>query len=63
MCRPLVSDVLPVNEFKTPQAIEALQLEMMVMSGPHYPEVCFTFGQEIFETRKAPHHSLLHIED
>lgn len=43
--------------------VEALQLEMMVMSSPRCPEVGFTSDQEIVETCKAPHHSLLHIED
>ena len=32
------------------------------MLGPCYPEVGFTSGQEIVETLKAPHHSLLCIE-
>jgi len=36
---------------------------MMVMSGPRCPEVGFTSDPEIFETHKAPHHSLLSIED
>jgi len=43
--------------------VEALQPELMVMSNPHCPKVGFTFGQEIFETLKAPHHSMLCIED
>lgn len=33
------------------------------MSGPRYHEVGFTSSQEIVETLKAPHHSLLYIED
>jgi len=33
------------------------------MLGPRCPEVGFTSGQEIVETLKAPHHSLLCIED
>ena len=33
------------------------------MSSPCCPEVGFTFDKKIFETRKAPHHSLLCIKD
>lgn len=58
-----VYDELSVNEVKIPQTIEKIQPELIVMSGPHCPEVCFTFSQEIVETLKAPHHSLLCIED
>lgn len=35
----------------------------MVISGPRFPKVGFTSDKEIFETHKAPHTSLLHIED
>ena len=41
----------------------ALQPALMVMSGPHCPEVCFTSDQKIVETPKAPHHSSVYIED
>ena len=63
MSRPLVFDDVPVDEVETPQAIEALHPEMMVMTGPRCPEVGFTFDWEIVETHKAPHHSLHHTED
>ena len=59
----MVCDDLPVNEVETPQTVEALQLELMVMSGPCFPEVDLTSSQEIVETLKVPHHSLRCIED
>jgi len=60
--KTLVYDDLSVHEVKTPNNVEALQLELMVMSGPRCPEVGFTYGQEIIETLEAPHHSLLCIK-
>lgn len=44
LSKALVYDDLSVNEVKTPQTIEALQPELMVMLGPHCPEVGFTSG-------------------
>ena len=61
--KPLVSDDLSINEVETPQAIEAPQPKLMVMVGAHYHKVSSTSNQKIFETPKAPHHSLLHVED
>ena len=62
MSRPLVPNDIPINEVKTPQAVEALHPELMVMLGPCCPEVGFTYGQEIVETLKASHHSQLCFE-
>lgn len=56
-------DDLSINKVKTPEIVEALQLELMVMSGPHLPELGFTSNQEIIETLNTPHHSLICIED
>ena len=61
--KPLVSDNLSIDEVKTPQVVEALQPKMIDMPSPHYPEVSSTSNQKNFETPKAPHHFLLHIED
>lgn len=47
----------------TPQALEALQLDLMVMSGSHCLEVSSTTDQKSIETPQAPHHSLVHIEN
>jgi len=33
------------------------------MSGPHYPDVGFTFDQEIVQSPDTPHHSSICIED
>ena len=59
LSKTLVHNDLFVNEVETPQTVKELQPELMVMSGPCYSEVGFTSGQDIFETFKAPHHSLL----
>lgn len=61
--KSLFYDNLFVDEVETPKTIEALQPELMVMSGPRYPGGGFTSDQEIFETRKVLHQSLLCIED
>jgi len=63
LSKTLVYDDLSFNEVETLQNVEAIQSELMVMSGPCYPEVGFTSSQEIVETLKDPHHSLLCIED
>jgi len=63
LSKPLIFDDLPVEEVETPQVVEALQPEMMVMSSPCYLEVDSTLDQKYFETPKAPHHSLVDIED
>lgn len=59
----MVYDDLSIDKVKALQTIMELQLELMVMSVPHCPEVGFAPHQEIFETCKAPHHSLLCIQD
>lgn len=41
MSKTLIYDDISVNQVETSQAIEALQPELMVMSGPLYPEVGF----------------------
>lgn len=63
LSKTLVYDDLSVDEVETPQIVEALQPKLMVMSSPLFPEVGFTSDQEIAETCKAPHHSLLCIQD
>ena len=52
-----------VKEVKTPQAVKALQPDLIVMSGPHCLEVGFTSNQEIVQTLKAPHHSSVCTKD
>jgi len=51
------------DEVETPQTVEALQPELMVMLGPHYLEVGFTSNREIVQSLEAPHHSFVCIED
>ena len=51
------------DEMETPQDVKALQLELMVISGPRCLEVNSTIDQKLYETPKAPHHSLIYIED
>jgi len=63
LSKTLVHDDLSINEVETPHTVEALQSELMVMSSPRRPEFGFTVGQEIVETLKAPHLSMLCIED
>jgi len=46
-----------INEVETPQTVEALQPELMVMLGPRCLEVGFAFDQEIVQILKASHHS------
>lgn len=62
LSKTLVYHDLSVNKVKTPQTVKSLQPKMMVMLGHRCPKVDFTSGQEIVETLKAPHHSLLCIE-
>jgi len=63
MSKILVYDDLFVDKVKTPQTIEELQLEFMVMLGPCCHEVSFTSDQEIVEISKAPHHLSILTED
>lgn len=63
LSKTLVCDDLSVHEVEIPQIVEALQPELMVMSGPYCLEVGFASSQEIVETLKDPHHSLFCIED
>jgi len=63
MSKPLVYKVPSVNEVETPYIVKELQLELMVMLGPLFPEVGFTSDQEIVQTLKAPHHLFVCIED
>ena len=60
--KPHVFDDLPIDEVETPQVVEALQPELMVMSGPRYVEIDSTLDQKFVETPKAPHHSPFFIE-
>lgn len=60
--KTLVYDDLFFDEVETPQIVEALQPELMVMSGPCCFEVGFTSNQGIFEAFEAPHHSSVCIE-
>jgi len=59
----LVFDDLLVDEVETPQDVEALQPELMVISDPHYLEVNSTLDHKFVETPKASHHSPFCIED
>lgn len=59
--KPLVFDDLSSDEVETP--IKALQLALIVMSGPCYPKVSSTSDQKSVETTKALYHSLVCIED
>ena len=61
--KPLFYDHTSFNEVETPQTVEAFQPKLMVMSSPRYLEVGFASDQEIVETRKAHHHSMLCIQD
>ena len=59
LSKALAYNDLSVHEVGTPQTVEELQPKLMFILGPHFPEVGLTPGQEIVETLKAPHHSLL----
>lgn len=48
LSKTLVYNDLSIHEVETPKIVEALQPELLVMSGPRSPEVGFAFGQEIF---------------
>ena len=61
--KALVYNDLSVDEVETPQTVEELQPELMVMSHHCCLEVGFTSDQQIVETPKAPHHSSICIED
>ena len=50
-------DGLPDDEVETPKTVEALQPEMMVMSGPRSLWVSLTSNHEIVQSPKAPHNS------
>ncbi len=63
LSKPPVYDDLPDDEVETPKTVKALQPELMVMLGGHYPKDGFASDQEIVETPKAPHHSSICIED
>ena len=59
---PLVYNDLSINEVETPQTVEALELELMVMAGRRCLEVGLTFKHEIVQTPEAPHHTYVCIE-
>lgn len=61
--KPSIYDDLFDDEVETPNTVKALQPELMVMSGPHSPEVGLTSNQEIVQSPKAPHHPSVCIED
>lgn len=61
--KPLVFYDRSIDEVETPQAIEALQLELMAMSGPCCPQVSSTSDQKTCEAPKAPHHSFVCTKD
>lgn len=63
LSKPSVYDYLSVDEVETLRVVGALQPKLMVMSGPHCPEVSFISEQEIVELTKPPHHSSICIED
>lgn len=48
LSEPPISDDLSIDEVETPQTIEEIHLELMVMSGKHYPEVSSTSHQNFF---------------
>lgn len=39
LSKPPIFNDLPIDEVETPQVVESLQVELMVMSGPHCLEV------------------------
>lgn len=59
LSKPLVYEDPSINKVETPQMVEALQVELMAMSGPRCPEVGFDPNQEIVQTLKVPHYSSL----
>jgi len=63
LSKPLVYDDLPDDEVETPKTVEALQLMLMVMSGPCSLGVSLTSDHEIVQSLKAPYHSSACVED
>jgi len=61
--RPSVFDDLPDDEVETPQAIEALQPKLMVMSSSYCLDISSTSDHKFVKTPQAPHHSPVFIED
>lgn len=51
------------DEVETPQAVEELQPELMVMSGSRSLELSSTTDQNFFESPQTLCHSLVHIEN
>lgn len=51
------------DEGETPQAVEALQPELMVMSCSRSLEISSTSDKKSVESPQTPHHSLVHIEN
>lgn len=60
--KPPIFDDLRLHEVENQQVIKALQLEMMVMSGPHCLEVDSTEDYNFLKKIKAPHYSPIYNE-
>lgn len=63
IARPLVFDDSYSDEVETPQDVEPLQFEHMVMSGSRSLDVTSTSNQKFVESVKVAYHSVVHIED
>lgn len=63
LSKTLVYGDLSIHEVETPRTVEALQRELVAMLGPRCLDVRLTSSQEIVETLKAPHHSLIFTKD
>jgi len=63
LSKPSVYDDLPNDEVETPKTIEALQPELIVMSGSHSLWVSLTSNHETVQSPKAPHYSSVCVED
>lgn len=59
----LVFEDIYSYKVETPQAIEALQPKLMVMSAPRGPKVSYISNKKSIESPQAPHRSLVHIEN
>lgn len=63
LSKPPVYDDLFDDEVETPKTIEALQPELMVMSGPRSLGVSLTSDHETIKSPQSPHHLSVCIED
>lgn len=63
LSKPPIFDDPSSDEVETPQAIEALQLKLMVMSSSHNLEGNSSSDKKYLDYPQYPHHSLVHIEN